>query len=283
MGITQFEILAGLIPVLRPGNQERLHTYDDPATDRKFEIRGRLIGAGVRYNLTEYVPDGTAVKTDSDGNVLEITDYPEIDAAISKWGPNGLAADLHRRGLGELEIVRLGPHTEVGFDYQTLAEVAAEIAAAIQSNRWFRPHASPTLTEAPAAVTREERERKRLSDHSYLVDAGVFRGCTIKPCNLLTDDTKDTITRYLDHPTQQHWLDIRNLIVCGSATLWDAWCRDDFSAPRQGRDGFPSADTLRRSIRRQVESDRATLAQIEIEPMAQPRFTGLSLVPSPRP
>lgn len=265
-------ILKRIVPVLPERDQdddEREHVYVDPATERQFNVRQSEDGEGrQRFFLEEMVPNGRCCQWDKKGTLQGCWDEPAIKDAERQVGPNGLMAEVRRRGIDPKQMVFTGGSYGVGsIYYASLAECAQAIAAALADNVRYR-----YLRQISEAERAELDEQEKAASKAYwqgeqlmleqakAAEHGLFKGCH-SMMGSLSDEVKRDILSYLNAHSEAAWLQIRSCMIVSGTTLWQAWCAFDEAAPRSGRSGHPDPETLRQAIRHAVSQHEETIRE----------------------
>lgn len=267
---------------MHSGSADREYDFSDPKTGRQFLIS--YFDGDESFRVQEMVPNGRRFEREADGSPGRCWDEPLIKETELAAGPNQLMATLARLQIDADSMIFVPTSNSggVGFDYGSLDECAREIANVLDGNRryvGFRP-----LT-AEEEVERARRDAASTKDYWSAMHAaqelananefGIFKGCHNMLGGALDDETKKKILSYINGPSQDAWLDVRGIYVVTNATLWNAWCQYDESAPRSGRVGYPDSDVIVQAIRaavdRNIEQVKERLAQSEAEAGTQNR------------
>jgi len=232
------------------GDSDEKRWHYHAANGRQFEVRqfGRQ-----KYLLGEFRPNGMVTKDVSGSGGLERSTV--VVEALTSVSPNNVIAYLANAGIHEDQIVKVGAGINIRSIYYHSLESACEaINLSIQGDHWL-----VSETELTAEDLRNERNRELLDRIAFWTECksrletartlpGLFKGCH-STIGVLAAESQQQILSYLNRPSQEGWLNIRNMLITSQQTLWAAWTRLDRSAPRMGPNGHPGADALKRSIR----------------------------------
>jgi hypothetical protein len=141
-------------------------------------------------------------------------------------------------------------------DYRSLLAASGAIAQHINNGLHHRSIRSSTCDDRPDRLLENQYWRAQWVCYqaSLSGDAGIFRGCYRRSGAPLHEKTKHAILSFLNHPSRTQWLTIRRIILCGSITVWSAWCAYDLTAPRvddalnPDTQRFPTPDQLREAV-----------------------------------
>lgn len=262
------QILAGMVVVLPTGGRSlgnssvRNYRYTDADTGRMYAVTRSETDLGHRYFLEEFAPNGRVGELNEAGLCVKAWDEPIIQETEKRVGPNQLMSELAAIGFTHFDqLLFNGGGYGVGTKFYTsMEDCAAEIEASLLVNEryvYFRPLEQDEADASEAKLLKGKAQywQNELAEaqSAALHGEGIFKGCWTMTGNIISDEAKRSILEYLNSPSQDAWLDIRNLTIAGPVSCWQAWVLVDRDAPRSGRIGYPSSETLRCAIRAAVE------------------------------
>jgi len=235
--------------VPKGGSEEKLWHFQAD-NGRLYEIRqfGRE-----KFLLGEFRPNGMLAKVVKGDTCYERSQI--ILDVLDKVSPNKLMPHLEQLGINQDEVVKVGAGINISSIYYASLEAACDaIQSSINNDSWL-----VTVTEPTAEDLQNQRKQALVDQVAFLTECknrlesarklpGLFSGCH-SMLEDLSAESRQQILSYLNRPSQEAWLKIRNMLITCEQTLWAAWSRYDLSAPRAGNVGYPGADTLKRSIR----------------------------------
>jgi hypothetical protein len=236
-------------------SEERLWNYYDD-NGRIFEIR--QFGAR-KFLLGEFKPNGKIVVSSPEGCSTKLSTV--VKDALANATPNELCRLLMSKGVEPDNLVREGVEIYLTSFYHDSIDLACqEINDAIGSDIWYSKQVELTAEELKAQENANAFDAVQFwtscKESLTLAEAqlGLFKGChtALGPC--LSEATKSEILSYLNAPTQQAWLNLRNNTITINTTLWSAWIDFAPTAPRSGSKGYPPAEVLRMTIRSAISN-----------------------------
>lgn len=243
-------------------DEERMYTFNDPITERQFQIRRTFNSENVReYFMWEMTPNGRLVEVNEKGLATKGWDDPRISDLEVKVGPNGVIAKCRELGIDPEAMVLIGAGYSVNSKYHSSMESCAlAIASSLSGN--VRYNAYRELSHEEVASL---EQRQKVSSSNYWIEqessakaaeiggVGIFKGCYTMMGGPISEEYQKRILGYLNSPSQDEWNDIRGYLITARTTLWQSWCASDDTAPRSGDKGFPSPELLRTAIRQSVK------------------------------
>lgn len=240
--------------VPKGGSEERLWHFITDA-QRVFEIRqfGRA-----KFLLSEFRPTGAInSKTNKD-----MPGDPDLLAqGMAHILPNDLHAWLSSRGIATSDISREVPAISLSSHYHaSIEDACSDIELSIANNAWYEhlvPQASPARPAALVDATMFWSLCKENLDAAMKLN-GLFRGChTLQ--GPISADTQKAILSYVNNPTLEGWISVRNTLITTGTTLWKAWTVLQRTTGLAGPGDFPGRDAIKRSIRNAIAECEETL------------------------
>jgi len=271
------DVRSCITPVLVGKDEDPEFQYTDAETDRQFSITQMADGS---YFMTEAIPSGRRYKL-VNGNA-QFFDC-DIAMAHKDGNPNGFRDTMreHRVRTDQL-VFDLGGGCLGMIVHPTLEDCAAAIVKSIQDNTWYRyfePRSEQDMVkDARQAAMESHRYWKGVLetiDENDGDGTSLFAGTSTFTGAPLDQDARQRVLAYLNAPSQEGWLAVRDMGITTLKTWWLAWTEIDRNAPFSGREGFPDADTARRAIRHAVDATRERAKQKLVE---NPSPTGLRAV-----
>jgi len=226
---------------------------------RQFEVREYDDG---HFFMSEMRPMARLARFDAERDTYLYFDEPRLKGIMED--PNAFVARARELGIDEQEIVCSGSGLGVGsIYYDSLDEVAAAVANALDANLWYdsvdrAKLADPAFKAEQRRIQEEQSaayraEKQAMHEQAVRDEHGLFKGLHTM-MGALSDDTKKDILSYLNDPTEDRWGGIYSRLIKGHKTLWQAWLDVDGSAPRsKPSDGkwprIPDPDTIRAALR----------------------------------
>lgn len=271
------DVRSCITPVLVRKGENPEFQYTDAETGRQFCIT-QMDSHG--YFMCEATPIGR--RWDIVNGHMHYSNC-DVSMALKDGSANGFRDALREHGISaNSQVFNIAGGGLGMIVLDTLEDCAAAIVKSIQDDEWYRDCAPRTEQDR----VKDARE-SAASRHSYWKDVldtidrnggdgtGLFAGTSTGYGAPLSQEARQKILAYLNAPSQDGWLGIRDMLVTRSKTLWLAWCDVDRTAPISGSEGFPDADTLRHALRNAID---ATRRRAERELSENPLPSGLRVV-----
>jgi len=225
---------------------------------RQFEVREYDDG---HYFMSEMRPMARLARFDEERDTYLYLDEPRLRGIMDD--PNAFIASARDMGINAQEIVYSGSGLGLGsIYYDSLDEVAAAVANALDANLWYdsvdrAKLADPDFQAEQRRVQEEQSaayraEQQAMHEQAVADEHGLFKGLH-SMMGPLSEDAKKDILSYLNDPSEENWNAIYSTMIKGHKTVWQAWLAVDRSAPTSKAGdrwaSIPSANTLRTALR----------------------------------
>jgi hypothetical protein len=251
--------------------------YGLTVMERSFEIRESM----GRFFACESWPSGRILKSVGNGVCTCGLDEPLITETLETYGPNYLLSRLKDRLDTDTMIYTSHGESVNSRYYDTLKEALEAIRACLFSNKQLI-NTRVLSDEEKERLQKDEVEAsilywkgRDITADAAMHDNGLFKGCHTMMGSTLSRETKLIILGYINNPNQEDWNMVRNYLIAGPTTLWQAWISDDASAPRTGSVGYPQRDSTISAIRHAVFLNRENITRKLMEIDQQSEMTNL--------
>jgi hypothetical protein len=234
------------------GSEECLWHFISDA-QRVFEIRqfGRS-----KFLLSEFRPNGVISESSNKGTTFDRTRLSE--AGMSSVAPNDFADWLSAKGISIDTVMREVPRLSLeSYFYESIEDTLCAIEQAIDDNTWYEKRQE--VTAEALEIQRSEALVDRVQFWSACqasLDAakglpGLFKGCH-SMMGPLSADAQRAVLSYVNNPSHEGWLSIRNTLITTNTTIWAAYTRMSGKTNRIHAGDFPGSDAIKRAIRNAI-------------------------------